>query len=162
MSRHILITLIPVLICACASGPKFDVSGVDRALTPRAAVAEQEILVNRSVLWGGVLLKTTNLENETRLEVLAYPLDGRQRPIRDSDPLGRFIVAYVGFLEPADYTEGRMVTVLGKVGDTVAGKIGETDYSYPLLSPEKVYLWPREPSRAPSNLQFGIGIGLGF
>ena len=162
MNRQILITLIPVLICACASGPKFDVSGVDRALTPRAAVAERKIVANRSVLWGGVILKTTNLENDTRLEVLAYPLDGRQRPIRDSDPLGRFIAVYTGYLEPADYAEGRMVTVLGTVGNTVAGKIGETDYTYPLLSPEKVYLWPREQSRALSNIQFGIGIGLGF
>jgi len=162
MNRLILITLIPALISACASGPKFDASGVDRALTPRAAVAEQEIVVNRSVLWGGVILKTTNLENDTRLELLAYPLDGRQRPIRDSDPLGRFIVVYTGYLEPADYAEGRMVTVLGTVGNTVAGKIGETDYTYPLLSPEKVYLWPREQSRALSNIQFGIGIGLGF
>ncbi|MCG6870223.1 MAG: Slp family lipoprotein [Gammaproteobacteria bacterium] len=162
MNRLILIILFPVLFTGCASSPKFDVSGVDRALTPRAAVAEQEIVANRSVLWGGAILKTTNLENDTRLEVLAYPLDGRQRPIRDSDPLGRFIVVYAGYLEPADYTEGRIVTVLGTVGKTVAGKIGETDYTYPLLSPDKVYLWPRERSRALSNIQFGIGVGLGF
>lgn len=158
-----LLWLVPLLLSACASGPAFDTSRVDRSLTPRSAVAELPANTGKSVLWGGVILATTNLEARTRIEVLAYPLDSDQMPLRDRDPLGRFILERQGFLEPASYTEGRMLTVVGKVVRTQDGKVGGSDYVYPVIEASELYLWAKDSEyNNRSNVHFGIGVGIGF
>lgn len=162
MTRILPLLLMVLLLAACASGPRFDTRGTDRAMTPKAAVAEQPVTKGKTVIWGGVILNVTNLRDSTRLEILAYPLDGNQKPNPGETPLGRFIVGYAGYLEPADYTEGRMVTVRGILGGTTQGRIGETDYTYPLLTSGQIYLWPRSGRQDRSNVQFGIGIGIGL
>ncbi|MEA3412065.1 MAG: Slp family lipoprotein [Pseudomonadota bacterium] len=162
MKHLILISILLLLLSGCASGPRFDASKVDRALTPRAAVAEPDIARDRTVLWGGVILNIANLEDGTRLEVLSYPLDSKQRPRRDEDPMGRFFVVNTDYLEPTEYAEGRLLTVIGTFGKTVEGKIGETDYTYPVLNSDGLYLWSRERGLNQSNIHFGIGIGFGL
>lgn len=155
--------LAPLLLSACASGPAFDTSRVDLSLTPRSAVAGSPVKTGKSVLWGGVILSTTNLENRTRVEVLAYPLDTEQMPLRDRDSLGRFILERPGFLEPAAYAEGRVLTVVGKVLRTQTGKVGDSDYVYPVIEADALYLWPRDSGYDNrSDVRFGIGVGVGF
>lgn len=162
MKSQSLLVLILLMLTGCASGPSFDASGTDRAMTPRSAVAEQDTAKGRAVIWGGVILNIANLPDHTRLEVLAYPLDGNQKPKLGDTPLGRFILGYAGYLEPADYTEGRLITVRGEVGGTTRGQIGETEYTYPMLTSGQVYLWPRATQQDRSNVHFGIGIGIGL
>lgn len=159
-----LFSLAPLLVLgACASGPSFDTSGVDKSITPRSAVAELPANTGKSVLWGGVILSTANLENATRVELLAYPLDSSQMPLRSRDPLGRFIAERHGFLEPASYAEGRMVTVTGTLVRTEAGKVGDTDYTYPVVEANELYLWSKDSEyNNNSNVHFGIGVGIGF
>ncbi len=162
MKRPLPILLATFILGACAGGPRFDARDTDRAVTPKAAVAEQAIAKGKTVIWGGVILNTVNLRDSTRLEVLAYPLDGNQKPKLAETPLGRFIVGYAGYLEPADYAEGRVVTVRGTIGGITQGRIGETDYTYPLLTSGQIYLWPRGSQQDNSNVHFGIGIGIGL
>lgn len=159
-----LLWLLPLLLSACASGPKFDTAGVDPAVTPRAVAAEPSANTGKTVLWGGVILSTRNLENRTRVEVLAYPLDSSQMPKRDRDPLGRFIVEREGFLEPASYAEGRLLTTLGTLDGTQAGKVGGSDYLYPIVDASELYLWPKDSEYGSnrSNVHFGIGVGIGL
>jgi hypothetical protein len=95
------------LLAGCAAGPRFDTKGVDRAVTPRQAAAEMPQVQGRRVLWGGVVVNSTNLAEATRIEVLAYPLDSAQEPNLDANPLGRFLVLKQGYLETADYSQGR-------------------------------------------------------
>jgi len=158
-----LLWLAPLLLSACASGPAFDTSRVDLSVTPRSAVAGLPATTGRSVLWGGVILGTTNLENRTRVAVLAYPLDTDQMPVRDRDPLGRFILERQGFLDPAAYAEGRVLTVVGKLLRTQTGKVGDSGYMYPVIEAGELYLWPRGSEYGSrSNVRFGIGVGVGF
>jgi outer membrane lipoprotein len=158
-----LLWLVVLLLSACASGPAFDTGGVDASITPRSAVAELSANTGKSVLWGGVILSTTNLENSTRIELLAYPLDSDQMPLRDRDPLGRFILERPGFLEPASYAEGRMLTVIGKLVRSQQGKVGGSDYVYPVIEARNLYLWPKDSEyNNRSNVHFGIGVGIGF
>jgi outer membrane lipoprotein len=158
-----LLWLAPLLLSACASGPAFDTSRVDLSVTPRSAVAGLPATTGRPVLWGGVILGTTNLEKRTRVEVLAYPLDTDQMPLRDRDPLGRFILERQGFLDPAAYAEGRVLTVVGKLLRTQTGKVGDSDYMYPVIEASELYLWPRGSEYDNrSNVRFGIGVGVGF
>ena len=150
------------LLAACASGPTFDTSGVDHALTPRRAAAQVQDASGKRVLWGGVILAITNLRERTDIEVLAYPLGADNRPRRDNDPLGRFIVRQAGYLEPASYSEGRLVTVAGTVSGALPGKIGASDYAYPVVAAGQLYLWPRDSGYDGTSVHFGIGVGIGF
>jgi len=158
---HRLLVLLS-LLAACASGPVFDSHGVDHTLTPRRVAAELQDASGKRILWGGVILAITNLKERTDIEVLAYPLDANNRPRRDDDPLGRFIIEQAGYLEPASYSEGRLVTVAGTVSRAVPGKIGESDYAYPVISAQQLYLWPRDSGYDGTSVHFGIGVGIGF
>ena len=64
MPLRFSLVLIPLLLLgACASGPTFETGGVDRALTPRGVAAEPQPAIGQTVLWGGVILTTTNLKD---------------------------------------------------------------------------------------------------
>src|ERR671926_144044 len=105
-------------LAACASGPGISTEGVNETVTPRQAVVEIEHLRGEEVLWGGMIVSSTNLENSTRLEVLAYPLDSSQRPDTSANPTGRFLALKQGYLETVDYSPGKRVTVKGTLTKT--------------------------------------------
>ncbi|MEE9422080.1 MAG: Slp family lipoprotein, partial [Gammaproteobacteria bacterium] len=62
-----LLSLVLLLLNACASGPGFDTAKVDLEVTPRSAVAEIPATSDQTILWGGVILNTRNQESLTRL-----------------------------------------------------------------------------------------------
>ena len=127
MINKFLTLFFLLLLSGCASTPDFNTAQVDHSLTPQGAVAEPAINIGKMALWGGTIIDTRNLTEATRLEVLAYPLDGSHRPLLESKPLGRFIIMSPGYLEPNAYAAGRLVTVLGTVVESQTGKIGENE-----------------------------------
>ncbi|MCW8855422.1 MAG: Slp family lipoprotein [Gammaproteobacteria bacterium] len=159
LSRLLLITLL-TLLNGCASSPKFDTREVDFSLTPISVIAEQENSPGKHVLWGGVILATKNLKTSTQIEVLAYPLDSYHTPQKDQKPLGRFIIHHPGYLEPTLYTQGKIVTVRGDIRKIEKGKVGESEYSYPVIYAQQLHLWSGDSNRVKTRLHIGIGIGL--
>lgn len=157
MLRVLILSLL--LLAGCASQPPLDVAGTEPALTPQAAVAARA--EGQRVLWGGVIVNSTNLADATRLEVLAYPLGDDQRPVRTRAPLGRFIAFRSGYLETADYAPGRKVTLSGELQGVTEGKIGEATYTYPVVEIDQLQLWPQAQPRTEPRVQFGIGISIG-
>jgi outer membrane lipoprotein len=153
---HLLLLL---LLSACATGPSFDTSRVNRSLTPGTAVAKLPSAEGKQVLWGGVIISTTNLKDSTHIEVLSYPLDSNDKPRSEQQPLGRFILKAKGFLEPATYAKDRMVTAVGTLAGSQPGKVGESDYVYPVIAAEQLYLWPKPGDRDATRVYFGIGVG---
>jgi outer membrane lipoprotein len=154
-----------LLLAACASGPGISTEGVNETVTPIQATAELESLRGDEVLWGGMIVNSTNLDDATRLEVLAYPLDGAQRPRTSAEPNGRFLAIEPGYLETVDYRQGRLVTVRGTLKETRAGQIGEADYNYPVVQADRLYLWPEEDAERRGSwggVNLGIGIGVLF
>jgi len=152
--------LLALLIAGCASTPEFDESKVDKSLTPKTAVDQGESAVGKTVLWGGTIIESRNLKDSTQLEVLAYPLNSWNRPRESGSAMGRFLVRHSGYLETADYAQGRQITVIGPIQALKAGTIGETHYTYPVVQDEKLHLWEPESagsSRGP-NVNFGIGV----
>lgn len=146
---------ILMFLAACASGP------IKTEDTFTSITLEQALAANESasgeVLWGGVILSTTNLENSTLLEILAYPLDRRQRPMKSRKPEGRFLIVEEGFLEPTDYSDGRSITVRGALDGATSGNIAEASYEYPTVKADELHLWrPGDDYVAP---RFTIGIG---
>lgn len=163
MARLLLSSIVLFLLGACASGPGYDERQVNMAVTPRSAVAELDTIRGQTVLWGGVILNTINMQSMTRLEVLAYPLNSSQMPQRDRDPLGRFILDQQGFLDPATYAEGRLLTTMATVVGTDRGQVGSVEYVYPVIEAGDIYLWPPDSEDASRNrVHFGIGVGIGL
>lgn len=160
-----ILVLLPLLLPGgCASGPPFDTSQVDRALTPAVISAEPQHATGRQVLWGGIILGVTNLAHSTLVEMQAYPLGYREKPRPDEAPLGRFLLEQSGFLEPAVYTDGRLLTVAGTITRIDTGKAGESEQTYPVVEAKQLHLWPVDSFREDSGLRFGgeIGVGFGF
>lgn len=152
-----------ITLGGCATVPPLDLEGVDRALTPVQATARPGEVRGQRVLWGGVIVGARNLTDGTELEVLAYPLTGAGKPDRNADPSRRFLLAHSGYLEPVDYAPGRLVTAVGRVAGTREGKVGETPYTYPVLSADQLHLWPPEAARRTDpSVHFGVGIGVIF
>lgn len=148
-------------LTACATGPQFDTDGVNRDLQPRQAAADQ--MRDEQVLWGGTILSVQPQQDTTQIEVLAYPLDRGQQPRIDRSSQGRFLIMADGYLEPADYSEGRQITVRGPLTEAQTATIGEADYRYAVVRADDLHLWPRQSSGQARNeprVNFGIGIGI--
>jgi len=151
-----------LLLCACAPGPAFETSQVDRSLTPAVAVVESRYATGRQVLWGGTILVTSNLPERTLIEILAYPLDRREQPRRDAAPLGRFLVEQGGFLDPAIYAAGRQLSVTGTIVRIETGKAGEPEQARPVVSAKELHLWPADSFSDVPGMSFDIGVGVSF
>lgn len=154
--------LLSMLLSACATKPPLDAPEAVRDVAPAEAVQQVEQLQGTQLLWGGRIIDSSNLEDKTRLEVLAYPLNEAQRPQLDRPPLGRFLVTRPGYLETATYAPGRLVTVSGELDGVREGRIGEAHYRYPELRAEQVHLWPEEQVRSTRpRVTFGVGVIFG-
>ncbi len=155
-----LFLLAVLLLAGCASGPRYPTEGVELALTPRQAASEIDTVRGKTILWGGIIISSTNLKDQSRLEILAYPLDSNQYPQTDSSPLGRFLLFKDGYLETVDYAPGRLISVRGPLTATEQGKVGDTRYTYPVVKTRDIYLWSRA-GRSDPRVHFGIGVVFG-
>lgn len=161
MQREAVLVLT-LLLVACASGPRFETAGVNRELQPQAAVSQIDTWRGNRVIWGGVIVNATNVAAGTRIEILAYPLTNAQKPDREGQAIGRFLATTSQYLEPLDYTQGRLVTVTGTLDRTLSGQIGQAAYTYPVVAAERVFLWPVEGPVTATEPRFHIGIGVIF
>ncbi|MCP4429742.1 MAG: hypothetical protein GY806_02065 [Gammaproteobacteria bacterium] len=153
-------SFIGLLITACATTPVLDTTFVDKTLTPENVQLRAEAGMGKTVLWGGTILDFKNLQNSSQMEILAYPLNRSQRPLQNKKPLGRFILLHPGFLEPTVYMQGKLLSATGTIGQSQAGKIGQSEYVYPVLKAEQIQLW--SPRNSSVRTGFHIGIGLRF
>jgi outer membrane lipoprotein len=155
------------LICihslnGCASGPTFDTTAVDRTLTPLQVATAAGGMTGQQVLWGGSILGISNLPDLTRIEMMAYPLDSREKPQYDDMPTGPFIAEKTGFLDPAIYTEGRLLTLRGTVTRIDTIDVGGTQQARPVIDMQEFLLWRRESHLDTSSIHFGLGLSFGF
>lgn len=158
--RFLLALFAVLMLHACAGGTKFNTEKVDLSLTPQQALSETQLQQEKRVLWGGMVINSTNLVEQTRLEVLAYPLDSDHYPQTDKAPYGRFLLLKEGYLETVDYAPGRLVSVLGRFSGTNKGKVDESEYIYPVVQAEQLHLWGKG-EKSDTRLHFGIGVMFG-
>jgi outer membrane lipoprotein len=146
------------LLLGCAT--RFDIGDADTRIAPPQAAADIDSVRGRVVAWGGMIVSSRNLTDRTQLEILGYPLDRQNRPDLDAKPFGRFLAVYPGYLETADFKEGRLVTVVGRLTGTHAGQVGEAHYVYPLVNAERIQLWSLPGQSREPRVHFGIGVGV--
>jgi len=106
-----------------------------------ARSAPQGAYRGQAVRWGGSIIDTDNRAARTRLTVLAQGLDSDGRPDGDAGG-GRFIALVDGFLDPAVYTKGRLITVSGHLVASQTHSVGQYPYRYPVVKVDSYYLWP--------------------
>lgn len=158
MWRRALLVCAALALAACATGPKIDISNIDRSITPQRVTADVESLRGKIILWGGVIIASTNLKDATQIEVLAFPLDSSHKPDTAAPPLARFLAVKNSYLETQDFAQGRLLTVTGPVTGTLTGQVGEARYVYPVVTPETLYLWPKPGTSTDPRVHFGIGV----
>jgi len=124
-----------LIISGCTSIISSNVlKGVDKGITLELVQANPDAFKAKRVLWGGLIIKTTNLEKVTEIEVLETPLAYNDVPT-EGKSRGRFIVRINGFLDAAVYKAGEGLTVAGVVAGSSVSKIGKMNYAYPVLTP---------------------------
>ena len=153
--------LAALLFGGCAT--RFDIGTAEHRITPQQVTNNIGLVQNKTIAWGGVIVASKNLVSQTQLEVLSYPLDANGRPDREAKAGGRFIALHPGYLELANFAEGRLVTMTGTVSETRAGSVGEAHYVYPVLAIKTLFLWPTpEEEASKPQFHFGVGVGIGL
>ncbi|HZP66916.1 MAG TPA: Slp family lipoprotein [Rudaea sp.] len=142
MRRILAITTLATLaLGGCATVPA-PIAGTDFSpVTPQQAVAQNGAATR--VRWGGEIIKVEPKNDSTCFEVLSRDLYPDARPNRHDGSDGRFIACTKGFFDPAVYTKGRDLTVVGRVSGTEQHQVGDYNYTYAHVDADNVYLWPR-------------------
>ena len=133
--------LTSVLLTGCVSIPD--------SVKGRTAAPQQDLVqvlrapqhyVGREGRFGGKVVAVSNEQGTTRLEIAAMPLDSAARPVLGSPTIGRIFANIHGFVDPVNVSN-QMVTVVGKIGEPVKGKIGDADYTYVTLDVTGYQRW---------------------
>ena len=124
---------------------------VDKTLTFEEVQKNPDAYQGKTVLWGGLIIETTNRQKETILKVRETELDMEKRPTNMDRSKGRFLIRYTGFLDPLLYKEGREVTAVGEIGGAEILPVGNSQYSYPVVLAREIHLWERVPEYYPMN-----------
>ncbi len=145
--RIILAICAGALLAGCASVP----DAVRNAPAESPGVAEvrgdPSAHEGERVRWGGTIAEVVNQADRTLVAVVARSLDSRARPRDDDRSDGRFLASIDSFLDPAVYTSGREITVVGTVTRTRTRAIGDYAYDYPVVDVSGHVLWQARQRR---------------
>jgi len=116
-------------------------SEADPPVPFQTLIRDADKFLGHTVILGGYILETKNLESETILKVLQTPLRFGEDPDLKKRSQGRFMVHHKGFLDPEVYSKNQVITVAGKVIGTAVEKIGAEQLSYLIIEDREIYLW---------------------
>ncbi len=134
---------LPLLLAGCSTRVPPEISQkLNETPTVQQVRSDPDAFQSQTLRWGGTILQTENRPDSSRVLVVAFPLSDSGRPQSDNISSGRFIAVVDAFLEPLVYSRDRKITVVGKLVGTEVLKIGEFDYTYPIVQVEHYYLWP--------------------
>lgn len=150
-----------LFLSACATSPEFNLTGVIQNKTPKQLIDQFESLRNNNILIGGTIVNNTDTNSGTQLEILAYPLDTNNYPRIENETSGRFLARNAGLLDRASFAPGKQVTLTGKLTSVVTGKLGDADYSYPILDINQIFLWTPDSGGGLQNVDTHLHIGIG-
>lgn len=162
MMKMLLLLWTSLALIGCATGISKQIrSQVTYQDTFSELQKQSQDLAGETVLFGGKIINTQNREGITVLTILHLPLDSRDRPQDNDRSEGRFLVFTDRFLDPAVYTKGYLVTVVGKLVSIEKRPIGGLEYRYPKIEAQEIKLWKPDYNAVP-RIRFGVGIGATF
>jgi outer membrane lipoprotein len=136
IARTTAITTL-LLLAGCASVPK-PLQGEFGSQSPQQATSEGE-----RVRWGGSVIAVEPLPERTCFQVLGRPLGANGRPRETDASEGRFLACRAGFYDPAVFTAGREVTVVGTRDGSDTRTVGEFQLQLPRVAADAIHLWPQ-------------------
>jgi outer membrane lipoprotein len=146
MKRFSIAILAAMLLSACASQIPQQIRNVPENSPSVAEVrSDGEQLIGTRVRWGGTIADVENRESQTWIEIVARELQDNARPRESDSSQGRFLARVDGFLDPAIYSKGREITVVGDILGKKTRTIDEYEYRYPVVEVESHYLWEPLP-----------------
>ena len=138
---------LAALLAGCASGnvvPASLQAQLDKTLTFPQLRESPDSYRGHLLVLGGEVLSAKRLKDGTRIEMLEIPLDRSLQPELDrTTSQGRFIAVQKEFLDPATIPPGTRLTIVGEVTGSVADKLDETDYTYPMVEIKSLKVWPQ-------------------
>jgi len=159
---YILGIFFMMLVTGCAAGisqqsrAKVTYTGSFSALQKTPDAYKGEV-----ILLGGRIIEAKTSPPLSELHVLKLALGTSDRPVISDQSEGRFIVQTNQFLDPAVYQKDMLLTVVGTLKGSKVLPIGGFEYTYPLVEPIEIKLWPKEIQTQPI-IHFGFGVGASF
>jgi len=136
-NRTMLAGAVVALLAGCATVPK-PLQGEFTSATP-ATTGQAD---GARVRWGGIIVAVEPKRDVTCFQILSRELGNTGRPRFKDESGGRFLACRQGFYDPAQFPNGRELTVTGTLSGTEARTIGEYNAELPRVAAESVYLWP--------------------
>ncbi len=141
--RGALLGLLALLLSACVGNPPVGLAPLaGDPPRPAQVQADPGVYQGREVRWGGEILSIDNQSSQTEVELYARPLFDNAEPRPDGGDGVRFLARVAGFLDPAQYSKGKRMTVRGRIGAAIRRPVGEYPYRYPVVEVERHHLWP--------------------
>ena len=155
--------LLAALLCAtllagCATAPPFPAPPELRAPAPYRALEQFDRWIDAEVFWGGMIIEVRNFARHTEVEILAFPLDRKQRPMPSAPDQGRFVAILAGFADPATLPQGRFVTRTGRITGDRRGSLRGREYTWPEVDVAQLHLWRRDFRTADQRWSIGVGV----
>lgn len=156
--RRLILAALAALLAACAAPAPFVADGARLDLPPYQAADRDPGDIE--VIWGGSIIGIREVGEGSEIEVLAYPLDRRQRPVVHAPTQGRFAIRVPHRLTRVDAPEGRFLTVRGRVIGSGEGHIGKQPYRYPIIADARWALWKTGFQFEQGRWSVGVGVAL--
>ena len=158
--RPLSALVLALALAGCATvEPPFAGASATSVPPPFEVAKDTSRFLDQPVLWGGMIVEVRNYERHSEFEILAFPLDDKQRPLLEQRDHGRFIAIVPGYVEAANWPLGRYVSVVGHVTGDRRGAIREAEYVYPEVAADNLHLWPRDFRKPGPRISVGIGVG---
>ncbi|HTG80545.1 MAG TPA: Slp family lipoprotein [Geobacteraceae bacterium] len=132
---------------------------VDRRITFAELRKNPDVYAGKHLLLGGGIAGVRNTSAGGELEVVQFATDESGEITSMAASGGRFLVSSPGFLDPALYRIGLLVTVVGKVQGSKTMWLAGVEYTYPVLTIQELHLWQPEEMSPPPSFHFGLGVG---
>lgn len=163
MMSRIVPLAFALALSACATvKPAFDAVPASQVPPPFEVAKTASAWMDQPVLWGGMIVEVRNFERHSEFEILAFPLDDKQRPMLEQRDHGRFIAIVPGYVEAGDWPLGRYLSLVGRVTGDRHGAVRQAEYVYPEVAVDKMHLWPRDFRKPGPRISVGVGVGIGF
>lgn len=160
MRTMLLLSATALCLAGCATViSKQSLQLADRGVSFAGLRQDPDRYIGRNLLLGGGIAGVRNTNEGGELEVVQFATDEEGKITDTAKSGGRFIASSSGFLDPAVYRTGLLVTIVGEVVGKKNMLLGDVVYAYPLLVIREIHLWKPEEFPRPPTFHFGIGIG---
>lgn len=160
-------TLLPIplllALAACAPTPVFREVPAVPTPAPRDLARDIQKHIDRSVLWGGMVLELRQFEGYVEIEVLGFPIDSQARPQPRARDGGRFIALRAGQLDPQEIAPGRFLTISGRITGERQLEVYGASETVAEVDAREIHVWPADwNTRERPRISVGVGVRGGW